>query len=159
MAFFFFFFKQECIVFTFGGKKLCFHFTKSIMTEHRRTAILHIFFLAIFFFFALFFSNRKKKKRARKIRKNPQKCNGMSASKLLWKLKWNNGYSRNTWPFFSTTGIWIGLCENLGSSSQTLGAAWWHLWPAEPLIYCLELRAAGWNVVLFDFPAKVQVVL
>lgn len=58
----FFFFKQECIVFTFGGKKLCFHFTKSIMTEHRRTAILHIFFLAIFFFLHSFSLTGKKKK-------------------------------------------------------------------------------------------------
>lgn len=43
----------------------------------------YIFFGNFFFFLHSFSLTGKKKKRARKIRKNPQKCNGMSASKLL----------------------------------------------------------------------------
>lgn len=42
----------------------------------------------------------------------------MSTSKLLWKLKWNNDYSRNTQAFFYRLhGIWTSQCENLISSS------------------------------------------
>lgn len=37
----------------------------------------------------------------------------------MWKLKWNNEYSRNTQAFFYWLhGIWICPCENLISSSS-----------------------------------------
>lgn len=57
--FFFFFLKQECIVFSPLEEKLYFHFTKSVTKEHRRTAILHIY---IFFGIFLHYFFLKKKK-------------------------------------------------------------------------------------------------
>lgn len=100
-----------------------------------------------------------------KIRKNPQKCNSASASKLLWKPKWNNEYSRNKQAlFYRLHRIWICLCENLTSFqaggipvSPALGPGRGHLWARQPA--WVTAWSCWVECIIICLPTKMPVVL
>lgn len=119
-----------------------FHNEKTQENSFPSYIFLAIFFFALHFFFFL--------KRAGNIRKNWQTCNSVSASKLVWKLKWTMN-TQGTHKLFSMDSMgfesacmrtWSAPAPSRGPSSKPgdLGAKGVVSGPGDLLLTdCLEL--------------------
>lgn len=159
-------------VFTVGGKKICFYFTKSIDERNGGDTILHVgFWLFFFFFFCSLFFSKRKRARVEKIGtwqkwisvailnsaapepEHRAQSSTTASHSLCLSSCWKDSVSvQGTHTSVDLHWIQICLCEN------SIGQRY----PSQPAMGTEKepgrwvLTACWWNV-LFDFPVTVPV--